>query len=113
MEEQEMIVHCLIYPDAYEDYPSDEEWVVMRHRENRKSFAFVYEHGGHLCVNLKCEPVSADSLRSAFSGAVPAYHMNKVHWNTVLLDSEMPWDELQQIARRNYELTRPKQQRGG
>ena len=39
--------------------------------------------------------------------------MNKVHWNTVLLDSEVPWDELQQMVRQSYELTKPKQRRGG
>lgn len=56
--------------------------------------------------------MSADFLRSAFAGVVPAYHMNKVHWNTVLLDSEVPWDELQQMVRQSYELTKPKQRHG-
>ncbi|WP_333782972.1 MmcQ/YjbR family DNA-binding protein [Faecalispora anaeroviscerum] len=111
MTKQEMVLYCLTYPGAYEDYPFDDKWTVLRHRENRKSFAFLYERGGHLCVNLKCEPMCADFLRSAFAGVLPAYHMNKMHWNTVLLDSEIPKPELQEMVRQSYELTKPKRRK--
>jgi len=71
MTRQELIALCLTFPAAYEDYPFDDvidagAWTVMRHRSNRKGFAHIYERGGKLCINLKCDPFEADLLRSAF-----------------------------------------------
>lgn len=110
---RELIAYCLTYPDAYEDYPFDERadapdaWTVLRHRLNQKSFAFIYERDG-LCVNLKCEPEQADFLRKVYAGVTPAYHMNKQHWNTVRLNSDVPWDELCNMIEHSYRLTMPK-----
>lgn len=112
MTKRQLIDYCLSYPGAYEDYPFDEissvpeSWAVLRHRGNRRSFALVFERGG-LCVNLKCEPMRADFLRGAFPGVTPAYHMNKVHWNTVRVDA-VPRELLEDMVRHSYELTRPK-----
>lgn len=115
MTRQELIDLCLRFPDTYEDYPFDDianagsggSWALIRHRANRKSFAMIYERGG-LCVNLKCEPLRAEFLRSALPGVLPAYHMNKEHWNTVLPDA-VPRADLEDMLRRSYELTAPKQ----
>ena len=100
MTRQDLIDHCLSYPGAYEDYPfddltaSDHPWTVMRHRGNKKSFAFIYEREGRLCVNLKCDPLEADLLRGAFEDVLPGYHMNKTHWNTVRIGGDVPEEEL-------------------
>ena len=113
MPRRELIEYCLTYPDAYEDYPFDDNpigdgaWAVMRHRLNRKSFALIYERGG-LCINLKCEPMRADFLRRLYAGVTSAYHMNKTHWNTVRPDSDVPPDELRAMIDRSYRLTMPK-----
>lgn len=109
MTKRELIDYCLSYPDAYEDYPFDDQWAVLCHKSNRKSFAFVFEREGSPYVNLKCEPMRADFLRSAFPGEVsPAYHMNKEHWNTVCLEGDLPEGELFAMVAHSYELTRPK-----
>lgn len=116
MTRRALIDYCLTYPDAYEDYPFDENagasdaWTVMRHRLNKKSFAFIYEREG-LCVNLKCEPEEADFLRKVYKGVTPAYHMNKEHWNTVRLNSDVPVDELHGMIEHSYRLTMPKRGR--
>lgn len=113
MTRRELIEYCLTYPDAYEDYPFDERadapdaWTVLRHGLNKKSFAFVYERDG-LCVNLKCEPEQADFFRKVYTGVAPAYHMNKQHWNTVHLNSDVPWDKLRDLIEQSYRLTMPK-----
>lgn len=113
MNRRELIEYCLTYPDTYEDYPFDDvpdsnmAWTVMRHRLNKKSFALIYERGS-LCVNLKCEPFRADFLRQIYSGVMPAYHMNKEHWNTIRLDSDVPDDELYSMIEHSYRLTMPK-----
>lgn len=114
MTRRELIDLCLRFPDTYEDYPFDDiasagsggSWALIRHRANRKSFAMIYERG-ELCVNLKCEPMRAEFLRRAFPGVLPAYHMNKEHWNTVLPNTLSPAD-LEDMLRRSYELTAPK-----
>jgi predicted DNA-binding protein (MmcQ/YjbR family) len=112
MTRRELIDYCLTYPDAYEDYPFDDvtaagSWTVMRHRLNKKGFAFIYERDG-LCVNLKCEPLRADFLRQLYEGVTPAYHMNKTHWNTVLIDADVPEEDLYDLIEHSYRLTMAK-----
>ena len=43
-----------------------------------------------LSINLKCEPEKAVELRERYPSVTPGYHMNKLHWNTVLLDNSIP-----------------------
>lgn len=112
MNRQELIALCLTYPDAYEDYPFDDiNWTVIRHRVNRKIFAWIYERDGSLNINLKCDPMKADFLRSVYKGILPGYHMNKQHWNTVVIGSDVPPQELDELIRESHALTqsRPKQ----
>ena len=79
----------------------------MRHNENRKSFAFIFERDG-LCINLKCEPLRAELLRKIYPCVTPAYHMNKTHWNTVRVNAGLPEQELSDMIAHSFELTRPK-----
>ena len=99
---------CLAFADSYEDYPFDANWLALRRRSNKKTFAFIYTREGRDCVNLKCDPMRADFLRRVYTGLTPAYHMNKTHWNTVALESDVPDDELLALLTHSYELTRPK-----
>jgi predicted DNA-binding protein (MmcQ/YjbR family) len=98
---------CLTLPAVYEDYPfgDDNNWCVTRHRGSKKGFAHIYERDGRLCVNLKCDPFEADFLRQAYADVDPAYHMNKVHWNTITLDGDVPLDELRGMIEKSYNLT--------
>ncbi len=116
MTRRELIDHCLTLPGAYEDYPFDAvidagAWTVMRHRDNRKGFAHIYERNGKLCVNLKCDPLEADFLRNVYADVTPAYHMNKTHWNTVTLDGDVPEDELQRMIWQAHRLIEPKRKK--
>ena len=113
MTRRDLIDYCLRWPDCYEDYPFDTagspdetSWTLIRHRENRKAFAFIFEREG-LCVNLKCEPMRSDFLRSALApGVTPAYHMNKEHWKSVRPDLVSP-EDLEELVQRSYDLTNP------
>lgn len=116
MTRRELIEYCLAFPLAYEDYPFDNiadagAWTVMRHKANKKSFALIYERNSKLCVNLKCDPFEADFLRQAFEGVKPAYHMNKTHWNTVVVGSNVPEEELFRQIEKSYDLIKPKVRR--
>jgi len=89
----------VITPDAY---------TAMRHKTNKKTFAFITERGGSLTVNLKCDPEEAVFLRSVFADVAPGFHMNKKHWNTVTLNGDVPEDELRRMIGCSYDLIKPK-----
>lgn len=108
MHKQELIDRCLELPGVYEDYPFDESWTVMRHGGNKKSFALIYEREGHLCANLKCDPMRAAMLRDLHEEIRPGYHMNKEHWNTVIADGALGEEDILDLVRHSFELTRPK-----
>lgn len=103
---QQVIAHCLTYPDVYEDYPfHDPNWCVMRHRENRRVFACIFNKDGKVWVNVKCDPQWRDFWREAFAGVIPAYHMNKTHWNSLILDGSIPEEEVKRMIAESYDLT--------
>ena len=119
MTRKEIIEYCLTLPGAYEDYPfdkvlDDSAWTAMRHRANKKCFAFISVWNGRLIANLKCDPMEADFLRQAFRGVIPGYHMNKTHWNTVYLDAEnpcgsdVPDEAIKNMVCASYDLIKPK-----
>lgn len=105
MSREEFIAYCLTYQDAVADCPfAEEAYTVLRHRSNKKWFALVIELDGKLCVNLKADPLEADFLRRVYPGVRPAWHMNKVHWNTVEVNG-VPWEELTDMVAKSFALT--------
>lgn len=107
MTKREYIEHCGTLPGAVIDSPfeMDFDTYVARHAHNKKWFALIMEHDNRTLINLKCEPLEAEFLRSVFSGVTAAYHMNKRHWNSVYLDSDVPDDMLKLMTKNSYELT--------
>ena len=107
MTKDQFLDFCRGINGAETDQPFNEDFKtwVCRHGDSRKWFAAVMELDGKWFANLKCDPLEADFLRKAFKGVVPAYHMNKVHWNTVYLDSDVPDEELLKLIDLSYELT--------
>ena len=55
-------------------------------------------------MNLKCDPEEAIQLRDVFESVLAGYHMNKKHWNTVILNGEVPMGELQRMIDNSYAL---------
>lgn len=103
---KKMISFCLTFAGAYEDYPFDEgNWTVMRHTDTKKSFACIFERYGEIWINLKSEPMQAEFLRSVYASVIPAYHMNKIHWNSVILDGSVPEEELYSMIEDSFNLT--------
>lgn len=113
MTKRELIDYCLTYPSAFEDYPFEalakgNQWIAVRHAGNRKTFAFINELNGRLCVNLKCDLLEANLLRQAFADVIPGFHMNKDHWNTVFLNGDVPESELMRMIGHSFDLIKPK-----
>lgn len=69
-----------------------------------KMFALVAWEADPLCINLKCDPDLALTLRSQYPAVLPGYHMNKKHWNTLVLDGTIPQDEVQAMMAHSYQL---------
>lgn len=106
---QDAIKYCLSLYNAFEDYPfRDDNWTIMRHRGNKKMFAAIYDRMGNIWLNLKCDPDLAYMWRNTFESVIPAYHMNKYHWNSVILDGNVPDDAIKTMIKDSYELTMPK-----
>lgn len=106
---QDAIAACLEFTAVYEDYPfEDTNWTLMRHKANKKVFAWIFERNGCMWMNLKGKPEWCDFMRQVHKSVVPAYHLNKTHWNSVILDGTVPDDEIKAMIDVSYNLTRPK-----
>jgi len=69
-----------------------------------KMFALFNWQERPLRINLKCDPLLAEILRQKYEAVLPGYHMNKRHWNTVILDGSIPDDEVQEMIDESYAL---------
>ncbi|WKE67516.1 MmcQ/YjbR family DNA-binding protein [Gallaecimonas kandeliae] len=102
MDSQALRHYLLQKPEAQEDYPFGPEIAVYKVRG--KMFALLGHFQGHDSVNLKCDPFEAQALRDIFPAVKPGYHMNKLHWNTVLLDGSVPAGELERMVDASFAL---------
>lgn len=111
---RDLITYCLTYKNAYKDNPfRDHEWTVIRHRENKKVFAWIYCRNGELCINLKCAPEWTEFWRNAYPGVLPGYHLNKKYWNTVVMNGTVPEEEVKRMIGESYDLTREEHKKKG
>ena len=102
---KEIIEFCLTFPASYEDYPFDDfNWTVMRRRDTTKGFAWIFERDGRLWVNLKADPERGLFWRGAYESVLPAYHMNKEHWISVIMDGSVPVEDVETMIGDSYRL---------
>jgi len=87
---------------AYEDFPFDNVTLVIK--VAGKMFALTDITEDPLRVNLKCDPLKAEILREQFAAVIPGYHMNKRHWNTVVLDGSIPFSDIFAMIDESYAL---------
>lgn len=105
-EKRKAIEYCLAFENVYEDYPFDDaNWCLIRHRENKKAFAMIFDKDGRVWINVKCEPQWTAFWRGAFKSVIPAYHMNKEHWNSIILDGSVPDEDIKTMIGESYSLT--------
>ncbi len=87
---------------AVEDFPFGPD--VMVFKVAGKMFALLTWGEEPMRINLKCDPDLAVHLRAAFPAVLPGYHMNKKHWNTVVLDGSLPEEEFSSMVEDSYNL---------
>lgn len=96
------------FSNTFEDRPfqDDYETVVMKHINNKKWFAVIMEVKGEVYLNVKTDPNYSDLLRNSYDYIIPAYHMNKEHWNTVILSEEVDVNLVKELIEQSYQLTK-------
>ena len=93
--------YCLLKPGVTEATPFGPETLVFK--VGGKLFALT-NINTFSSINLKCDPARAIELREAHDYVLPGYHMNKKHWNTVLIGTGAPVGQLRQLIDHSYEL---------
>ena len=102
MKKEKVRNYFLSCPESYEDFPFGEEITIFKVKN--KWFGLLVEREGNLQINLKCDPDEALILRDIFKSIIPGYHMNKKHWNTVILDGSIPDKEIEAMIYSSYVL---------
>jgi len=64
-----------------------------------------------LQINVKCDPERAILLRAQYSSILPGYHMNKKHWNSIIIDNSVPDSLILELILHSYELVLPKKKK--
>ncbi len=100
---KELEDYLLSMAGARLDYPFGEDVAVYK-AQNDKMFALVPENSNPLRVSLKCDPQLAETLRERYETVLPGYHLNKKHWNTILLTGQLTWPEVQEFITHSYIL---------
>jgi predicted DNA-binding protein (MmcQ/YjbR family) len=93
---------CLSMPGAEHTFPFGAETSVFK--VAGKMFALSQLARRPLSVSLKCEPELAAQLRAAHAAVTPGYHLNKRHWNTVILDGSLPARVVKDMIEDSYDL---------
>lgn len=105
MNREEVLAYGLSFPDTYQEAPfHDDNWQLVRVKGSKKAFLWTYEKDGFININVKVDPQWRDFWRNAFPSVIPAYHQNKEHWNTVILDGSVPEEDVKRMIAESYDL---------
>ena len=95
--------YCLSKKGVTESFPFDEKTLVFK--VMGKMFALSGLEHLPARANLKCDPERSAELREEYDGLITgAFHMNKLHWNTVELEMNLPHDLLLELIDHSYDL---------
>lgn len=102
---QDYYDYCLSKKGVTEHFPFDEETLVFKVGGKMFALSSLSQwEKNEASVNLKCDPDKAMELRAEYEGIQPGYHMSKVHWNTVTVNSDVPARLLRDLIDHSYEL---------
>lgn len=102
MDHKEVEKYLLTKPSSRLDYPFDETTAV--YKVGDKMFAIIAEKSNPLRVSLKCDPLLAETLREKYESVLPGYHLNKKHWNTIVLSGQLDDQEVIDLINHSYDL---------
>jgi predicted DNA-binding protein (MmcQ/YjbR family) len=102
MDYEQLHNYLISKPGALVDFPFDQVTLVFK--VGGKMFALITLNEQPLRMNLKCDPGKAQALRDCFPSILPGYHMNKRHWNTLVLDGSLPKELILSLIDDSYAL---------
>ncbi len=102
MDHKTVEIYILSMPNAKLDYPFGEDVAVYKVKD--KMFALIQEKKKPVQLSLKCDPLLAETLRERYESVLPGYHLNKKHWNTIILAGQLSWEEIKDLIRHSYDL---------
>ncbi len=106
MNAEELRDYTLSLKDVTESFPFGEDTLVFK--TNDKIFLLVSLSSTPLQFNVKCNPEYALELREQYHCILPGYHMNKKHWNTIIIDGLLTKTQLKQFIEDSYLLVAEK-----
>jgi len=107
MDIEELRDYILQKPLVTEGFPFGEDTLVFKVKD--KIFLLTGLNSNPLQFNVKCEPDTAIELRETFPDSVlPGYHMNKKHWNTIIVDGTLTKKQLKEMIDDSYNLVNKK-----
>ncbi len=103
--------YVLSMPNAWLDYPFGEGVAVYKVGHDGtgepgqgKMFALIPEGKNPMSISLKCDPQLAKVLREKYESVMEGYHLNKKHWNTILLTGQLDIDDVKGLIHHSYQL---------
>jgi predicted DNA-binding protein (MmcQ/YjbR family) len=99
---KEVEEYILSMPNAKLDYPFGETTAV--YKVGDKMFALISEDSKPLRLSLKGDPQLNILLREKYETVLPGWHLNKKHWNTLILTGQLEEQEIKDLIRHSYEL---------
>jgi predicted DNA-binding protein (MmcQ/YjbR family) len=94
--------YCLAKPGSSAGYPFGEGTLVFKVLD--RMYALCSEDEQPLRINLKCDPDDALALRAQYSAIIPGYHMNKKHWNSLIMDGSLQDSLVFELIDHSYQL---------
>lgn len=94
--------YCIRKPMVEESFPFGEDTLVFK--VGGKIFLLCSLDSNPLQFNVKCDPELAIELRERYSCVQPGYHMNKKHWNTIVVDHSVSDNDLREWIDHSYGL---------
>lgn len=88
------------------EYLWEDDTAVLRHNNTKKWFGIIMHVKDEEYINVKTEPSYSELLRNAYDYIIPAYHMNKEHWNTIIISKKINKELLYELIDQSYELTK-------
>ena len=97
--------YCLSKKGITEHFPFNDDALVFKVGGKMMALSSLSQwEKGNPSVNLKCNPEYSQELRAQYDGIIPAFHMNKVHWNTVAINNAVSDSFVKKLIDNSYDL---------
>ncbi|MFT4926708.1 MAG: putative DNA-binding protein (MmcQ/YjbR family) [Phenylobacterium sp.] len=96
--------YLLNKPESVEGHPFGSDAKVYKVKNKMFATLALGKDSDDFWLNVKCDPDEALVLRDTYASVLPGYHMNKRHWNTIILDESVPEDEILRMIDNSFLL---------